>query len=74
MQLFFMTNYEMNRFRHFIESTSFSKTYDIADEAMEKLKTDGYALINFCFRLLKQVLFGDKSITKRDNAYEQRIE
>lgn len=74
MQLFFMANYDMDRFRHFIESTSFSKTYVIADEEMEKLKTDDYALMKFGFRLLKQVLFGDKSITERDVAYEQRIE
>lgn len=41
---------------------------------MVKLKTDNYALMKLVFRLLKQVLFGEKSITELDGAYEKRIE
>ncbi|MCK5336447.1 MAG: hypothetical protein KAQ67_09795 [Gammaproteobacteria bacterium] len=74
MQLFFMANYDMHQFRRFVESDSFANTYDLDTDQMEKLKSDDYALMHFGYDLLKQVLFGDKSIKERDDAYEKRIE
>lgn len=73
MQLFFMANYDMGHFRRFVISDSFAKTYDIADDEMEKLITDDYALIKFGGQRLKQVLFGEKSINEREGDYEKRI-
>ena len=74
MQLFFMANYYMDRFRRFVESDSFVNTYDLDTDQIEKLKSDDYALMHFGYDLLKQVLFGDKSIKEREGAYEKRIE
>lgn len=39
MQLFFMPNYDMNRFRRFVINDNFAKTYDFVDNEMEKLIT-----------------------------------
>lgn len=67
-------NYDMDRFRRFLKSPSFATTYNITDERMEKLKVDDHALMHFDYSLLKQILFGDVSITEQDGAYEKRIE
>jgi len=44
MQLFFIADYDMHRFRSFVEIDSFANTYDLDIGQIEKLKSDNYAL------------------------------
>ena len=40
LQLFFMTSYDMDRFRRFVTSDSFKKTYDLSDEFYKTIEND----------------------------------
>ncbi len=73
LQMFFMASYDMDRFRRFVMSDSFIKTYDLNDDKYASLETDDIALMQFGFRLMKQVFFGEMSIKEREGAWEERI-
>jgi len=73
-QLFFMASYDVDRFRAFVSSESFNKTYDVPLEVMATLLADDEALMDFGYNFLKHVLFNEKFLEERDGAYEERME
>jgi len=73
-QLFFMASYDLDRFRAFVISESFNKTYDIPVEEMAEMIADDEKLLAFGDRFLRQVLFNEQSIAEREGAYEARSE
>jgi Fe-S-cluster containining protein len=73
-QLFFMASYDLDRFRAFVISESFNKTYNIPVEEMAELVADDVKLLDFGDRFLRQVLFNEKSIEEKDGIYEARME
>lgn len=74
LQFLFMACYNHDKFREFVNSASFMKTFDLSEEVKEQLNTDDVALMHFGLDLMKQVLFGEHSIPLRDGAVEQRVE
>lgn len=72
-QLFFMANYDMDRFREFVRSEGFTSSFDVEPELYEKLLQDDVELMEFGFRFLKQVLFGDETIATKKGALDARI-
>ena len=74
MQLFDMCSYDMDSFREFIQSEGFRAVFDLPDEELNRLVVDEDALLQFSFRFLKQVLFGEFSIPRREEGVQQRIE
>lgn len=74
LQMFFMASYDMDRFRRFVMSESFIKMYDLDDEEYEVLEKDDIALMNFGFKLMKQVFFGEMAIKEREGAWDKRVE
>jgi len=73
LQMFFMCSYDIDRFRRFVMSDSFSTVYELDDNTYAEL-TDDVKLMKFGFRLLKQVLFGEQSIPEKEGALEKRLE
>jgi len=73
LQLLFMASYNHDKFREFINSPSFQKTFDLDEETMADLNTDDVILMHFGIDFLKQVLFGEMSIPLRDGAVEERV-
>ncbi|MDP2787090.1 MAG: YkgJ family cysteine cluster protein [Pseudomonadota bacterium] len=73
-QLFFMASYDVDRFRAFIASESFNRTYDVPLDAMTALLSDDEALMDFGYNFLKHVLFNERFLEERDGAYETRME
>jgi len=73
LQMFFMASYDIDRFRRFVMSDAFVKMYDLTDEEYAKLENDDLALMQFGFKLMKQVFFGERSIKEREGAWEERI-
>jgi len=73
LQMFFMASYDVDRFRRFVMSDSFIKMYDLDDEEYAVLEKDDIALMNFGFKLMKQVFFGELTIKEREGAWEQRV-
>jgi len=74
LQLFFMASYDVDRFRRFVTSDSFKKMYDLTDDKFNSFENSDIELMQFGFRLMKQVLFGEMSIKEREGAYDKRIE
>jgi hypothetical protein len=74
LQMFFMASYDVDRFRRFVMSDAFIKMYDLTDEEYAELEKDDNALMQFGFKLMKQVFFGEMTIKEREGAWEKRVE
>jgi uncharacterized protein len=74
LQLFFMVCYDTDRFREFVVSKGFSELYDLTVDELKTLLTDDAQLMQFGFRFLKQVLFGENTIAIHQNVAAQRME
>ena len=74
LQFFFMCSYDVDRFRRFVMSESFKKTYDLTDDTFAMLADSDEALLRFGFDLQKQVLFAEDNIPLRDGAGETRMQ
>ena len=73
MQLFSMS-YDMDAFRMFTQSDSFVNMFDLDADTRKALDEDDEALLKFCMRFLKQVLFGEMSIPLKQGAAKRRYE
>jgi len=74
LQLFFMACYDIDRFREFVAGEGFNDVYDISTGELAALRADDVALLQFAFRFLRQVLFGEASIAVRREAADKRRE
>jgi len=77
-QLFFMTCYDIDTFRAFVDSGPFKELYDVPEGELQAMLGDSLeseeALMQFGFRFLRQVLFGEESIGLHKEAAEKRRE
>jgi len=74
LRLFFLASYDIDTFRRFVLSENFRRTYVLPEELYAEVKTDDLALLRFAYRLLRQVLFGERTIDEVPNAWEKRME
>ncbi len=74
LRLFFMVSYDLEGFRHFVTSEGFNEAYVLDDALKAELASDDVALMQFGFRFLKQILFGEVSIEERPDAVEKRLQ
>jgi hypothetical protein len=72
LELFFMTCYDIDRFRSFVASDSFSDIYELPADELHAMLLDDVTLLQFGFRFLRQVLFGEMTIPMRAESVEQR--
>ncbi|MBS3916696.1 MAG: YkgJ family cysteine cluster protein [Sulfuritalea sp.] len=77
-QLFFMTCYDIDTFRAFVDSEPFKELYDLPEGELQAMLGDSLeseeALMQFGYRFLRQVLFGEESIPLHKEAAEKRRE
>jgi len=73
-QLFFMACYDVDTFREFVRSEAFGKLFKLGEEEKAMLMADDVELMQFAFRFLKQVLFGEKSIDLDEAQVKERLE
>ncbi|MEZ5615187.1 MAG: YkgJ family cysteine cluster protein [Rhodocyclaceae bacterium] len=75
-QLFFMTCYDLDTFRAFVDSGPFNELYDVPAAERQAMLGDSLeaemALLQFGYRFLRQVLFGEETIALHQAAAEQR--
>ncbi len=74
LELFFMTCYDIDRFRSFVASDSFSTIYELPPDELRELLVDDVGLLQFGFRFLRQVLFGEVTIAMHEQSVEKRRE
>lgn len=72
-QLFFMACYDIDTFHDFVDSEAFGKLFKLSAEEKAMLMADDVELMQFSFRFLKQVLFGEKSIELDEAAAAERL-
>ena len=73
-QLFFMSCYDIDTFRDFVGSEAFGKLFKLGAEEKALILADDVELMQFAFRLLKQVLFGEQSIGLDEEEARKRLE
>lgn len=71
-QLYFMACYDVDLFREFVRSEGFQNSFDLDDATNQLLMENDLELMQFGFRFLKQVLFGEVSIPAREDAVRAR--
>lgn len=73
-ELFYLASYDIDGFRNFVASASFNEVFDLGPSFKQALMTDDVKLLKFGFQLLKQTLFGEKTIPLNPDAAQKRIE
>ncbi len=73
-ELFFLASYDIDGFRAFVASEGFQKVFDLEISYHLKLLSDEDELLQFAFRYLRQVLYGEKTIPLRTEAVNERQE
>ena len=73
LQLFDMCSYDLDSFREFIQTDGFEQVFELADDEKKQLIEDDKKLLQFAYRFLKQVLFGEKTISMKADAMEARL-
>jgi Fe-S-cluster containining protein len=73
-ELFFLASYDIDGFRAFVASEGFQKVFDLPDQEYAQLLTDEEALLQFAFRYLRQVLYGEKTIPLTEEAVAERAQ
>ncbi len=72
-QLFFMACYDIDTFHSFVESDAFGKLFKLGADEKAMLMADDVELMQFAFRFLKQVMFGEQSIPLDEEAAQLRL-
>ena len=72
LELFFMVCYDIDRFSQFVASEGFSDIYDLPTDELKDILCDDVELMQFGFRFLRQVLFGEETIALRQEAAQER--
>jgi Fe-S-cluster containining protein len=62
MEMFYTSCYDLDTFRRFVFSTTFTQRFMLEDGLLEQLQTDDEALLRFAFRWLRFALFGEPTI------------
>jgi uncharacterized protein len=73
-ELFFLASYDIDGFRDFVASAGFDEVFDLDPALKRELMQDDIKLLRFGFRLLKQVLFGERTLPLKADAVQKRIE
>ena len=72
-QFFFLACYDIDRFKEFLLSKNFRNVYALDDAEYQEILDDELKRLKFGYRLLRQVLFGEETITLVDNALDKRM-
>ena len=65
VELFFMVSTNPDRFRDFVFNSKFLEVFEVDEEILKKVKEDDLALLQFGFKWLKSVLFGEGYVKKK---------
>ena len=74
LQLFFMASFNFDMLRRFVLSDNFKATYNLPDETYALVAGDDIALMQLGNRLMRQALFGEKTIPEQSGAWEKRVD
>ena len=70
--VFYITLYDLDRFRRLVLESTFLHRFDISEELVEKIKVDDEELLNFGYDWLKFSLFGEDTIKIKGEVLEEK--
>jgi len=73
-ELFYISLYDLDRFRRHLFESRFFSLFNVEKEVIERIKTDDEELLDFGARWLKFSLFGENTISFKDDALEKNME
>ncbi len=73
LQMYFMCSFDMDRFRRFVASDAFKKTYELEDSVYKTLANEDIQLMQFSTKFMKQAFFGERFFPEKDGAWEKRL-
>jgi uncharacterized protein len=65
MDMFYMSCYDLDRFRRFVFETRFLSLFDVDEARVEAIRTDDLELLEFAMQWLRFSLFGEKTMKLR---------
>lgn len=71
-QVFYITCYNLDRFRRLLFESKFFSLFDVPNETIEKIKTDDEELLNFGFDWLRFSLFGEATLKIKGEVLESK--
>ena len=74
LQLFFMASFNFDMLRRFVLSDNFRASYDLPEETYAEVAENDVALMKLGNRLMRQALFGERSILEKSGVWEKRVE
>lgn len=72
MDMYFMACYDLDRFRRFVFESRFLQRFEVDSSAVEKIRTDDEALLNFGVDWLRFSLCGEPTMRVRPEVLEAR--
>ena len=71
--MFYMVSTDIDAFRRFVFETRFLETYEIETETIEVLKANDAVLLTLGFDWLKNVIFGEPTISMKESVLREAI-
>lgn len=71
LDMFFLACYNLDRFREFLLKSSFLRRFAIPPDRLTAIKSSDEALLEFAFDWLKFSLFGEKTVTIREDVLKK---
>jgi Fe-S-cluster containining protein len=68
MEMFHLACYDLDSFRSFVFETSFRDRFELDPELVSQIAVDDEALLRFAFHWLRFAIFGEPTMTPRDDA------
>jgi Fe-S-cluster containining protein len=68
MEMFYTACYDLDSFRRFVFESTFLNRFELEEGLIEKLRTSDEDLLRFAFRWLRFALFGEPTMTMREDA------
>lgn len=72
MEMFYMACYDLDKFRRFVLESRFLDLHDVAEETVERIKTDDLALLRFAFDWLRFWLSGVRTMKIKEDVAETK--
>ena len=72
LDMFFMTCYDLDKFRRFVFETKFLDIFELEDEFVNKIKRDDVELMKLGFDWLKFSLLAQATLRVKDSVLEKR--
>lgn len=70
--IFYLTCYDLDRFRGLIFKSSFFERFEVKDGIIKKIRADDEALLDFGFDWLRFSLFGEDTLKIRGEVIEEK--